>query len=1115
MIFPALQPPVVLRHDKKACPAGPPYRASGLGAPVLRLARGYRAQPDVADLQGAFPLGPCPFMLQGPVELTPSNRGQQLLRTKEQQHHQEQHQQQHDLCAMLSHFDNISPCSRKEITALSRCGSRKYRLVPAPADNSSKTQILCFPGKISGCMQTSKSAVFTFRPHGAIGGNMTSAALPEAPAAAAAADAVAATATGQELKSNSGSPSPLAGQRITFYEDVQLQQQPYSMRWTIMQRQQQQEQQQQQQQQEHLAVQAPNLCPKVSVKQPKFLQVGCHTWMQQQRQEQEQLPKQEQEQRQQHLRQEQQQHEQPQERQRQDLQNMCQEREEPQKDQNQAKQQEDEQLQREQQQQQQQQEQRHHSAMDKDIKQQQLLAAELHAVEQQLADKEALLALFEGASEQQQRRQLAQQLQQLQRQQQQHNQLLLLIEQQKQELARQREQVEAKQGEAEKKLLLLQQQQEEVKKQQQQQQAAAEEQQKQQQWFKQQQQAFQKAQEEFAAEQARQQQQKQQLADLHARLQRQEVELAQKQQQQQQQQQQLLQQQADMQASLRVQGVQLLHQHQALQRQLQQQRELQQQILDHQRQQLEESQEALQQQQLQQQQQLEQKHQQHLHQLPQLARPTLIHRVAEGSMAPKVQQAQQQQQQQQRQQQPLQEDLQQLQHQEYEDPLLAPRWCCCGSSSPIALPTETQPPGNHFAAPSGPPETERDSANSTRLPSAESTNRMGGSEETNDTRHMVKEGSLSGGRLRGGASRGSPQRQWKGSRAPQAGSSQRLSDERPHHSGDRKQCGPSGDAVAIVGGLAAGAAQGAALVQGGSGTSGVSTCPPRLLRSTESQRLREQSLREHLRALNQSKKPLKATIVTKREKDKDADAYRPSTPTQRIRTNQQKFSHKPSQEPLQTLQQRPSQWLSHGVVQHEQHCGPSQVTMKGCLDEAASAEATHRLLRLGGTLRQEAAQVRGFAQDSVHEPLNETIEGAGKSPFSSRGTREQQQQLQQLLQEQRREINLLLLEKQQLERVAVGGGKPPGYPWTSGATRRRQTVPREPYVQSTADCGAAMGGPPGCVCGGDHPRTAWGPLDAALAEVHNNNAGFQRWTKVNEGVYFYGDTQVGRRAPTS
>lgn len=334
---------------------------------------------------------------------------------------------------------------------------------------------------------------------------------------------------------------------------------------------------------------------------------------------------------------------------------------------------------------------------------------------------------------------------------------------------------------------------------------------------------------------------------------------------------------------------------------------------------------------------------------------------------------------------------------------------------------------------------------------------MGGSDETHGTRHMVKEGSLSGGRLRGGASRGSPQRECKGSRAPHACSSQRLSDERPHPSGDRKQYGPSGDAVAVAGGLAAVVAKGAALTQGGSGTSGVSTCPPRLLRSTESQRLREQSLREHLRALNQSKKPLKATSVTKREKDKDADAYRPSTPTQRIRTNQQKFPHKPSQEPLQPLQQRPSQWLSHGVGPHEQHCGPSQVTLKGSLGEAASAEATHKLPRLGGTLREEAAQVRGFAQDSVHGPLNETIEGAGKSPFSSRGTREQQQQLQQLLQEQRREINLLLLEKQQLERVAIGGGKPPGYPWTSGATRRRQTVPREPYVQSTADCGAAMG----------------------------------------------------------
>ena len=49
---------------------------------------------------------------------------------------------------------------------------------------------------------------------------------------------------------------------------------------------------------------------------------------------------------------------------------------------------------------------------------------------------------------------------------------------------------------------------------------------------------------------------------------------------------------------------------------------------------------------------------------------------------------------------------------------------------------------------------------------------------------------------------------------------------------------------------------------------------------------------------------------------------------------------------------------------------------------------------------------------------------------------------------------------------------------------------------------------PGCVCGGDHPRTAWGPLDSALAETHNNHNGLQRWSKVNEGVYFYGDTQV-------
>ena len=476
---------------------------------------------------------------------------------------------------------------------------------------------------------------------------------------------------------------------------------------------------------------------------------------------------------------------------------------------------------------------------------------------------------------------------------------------------------------------------------------------------------------------------------MQENLHKQEAELADKRKRHQQQQQLLLQQQANMQASLRAQGVQLLQQHQALQRQLQQQRELQQQILDHQRQQLVETQDALQQQQQQQQNQRQ----------PPFNDPSVGRRVTrEAGLEPMLQHVQQQLLQQQRQQQQLQEEL--LQHLKQQNSLESSsqeaRWCYCDVKS-------SQPSVKGPNSKGAPLEEQRGSADSTRLPSAESAVELRGPGEF---------GSSSRGPQRGlsrNHSKALLKEPHRGPvKGPHAVHSRRPSDEAAPTGAT--QGGPSTGAMQAkrrgalegaprntsLGGPVKGAAPGA------QGRGGTSTCPPRLLRSTESQRLREESLQKHLKALNEGK--------------------RSGGPREGPKRGPSEHSRLPSAE---SEYSNPSRSLSKSNSWR----GP-QHTARGAL-------------------------YQGDPREPVHEEARRANpQGA---PLNPQGTRLQQQQLQQLLEEQRREINLLMLEKQQLERAATAGGGGLGGPLTPKGPTRPLAFPKEPYVQNPANCGEADG----------------------------------------------------------
>ncbi|KAL8273973.1 hypothetical protein Esti_002062 [Eimeria stiedai] len=758
------------------------------------------------------------------------------------------------------------------------------------------------------------------------------------------------------------------------------------------------------------------------------------------------------------------------------------------------------------------QEQEHLQQQEEEVEQQERLAAELYFVEQQLAEKEALLSLFEGALEKQQQLQVEEQLQHLQQQQLQLQQLLQLIEQQKQELAEQRQQVEAQHRELHEALLQQQQQEEALKQQQALQQAAVDEQQRQQQWFKEQQQAFAAAQDEFAAKQQQQQQQQQELAQMHDLLQQQEAELTEKQRQQQQQQQLLLQQTTEVQASIRLQGAQLLQQHQALQRQLQQQRELQQQILEYQRQQLRETEEALAQKQQQQQHLLLLQHDRPVStHLPVLAGGSTLRHQERQHEHLQQHRLQQQLQQQQVQQIKLQEELQQQllrQEKQYEE-VTAAHWCSCEPECPLTTALGAPKALKSAGAPQSAADSESrrgESYESTRLPSEEhrKTSRTAGSRIPKFASRGPQTGPPPSAHVEGREEEASRQISARGrSEGPQGGTSSRAAAD---GEGPRAQASSfSNQAPHKTGGPR----------RTGSIPSSGSTCPPRLLRSTESQRLREKSLQEHLKVLQVAKRPVGSRGTPKR-----AAEHGRTVSADSVRSAVSPVRNKSSGGAVQgETPRRHPQHLSNGGPETRRPprdpFSPHSARLGGPLTPTSvkghDAFGGGPLMGGGGSPPPHAAaafrrQPRGVAEAS--------LTGSVMPPHL--GAKQQQQQLQQLLQEQRRVINLLLLEKQQLEREAsgAGGGAPPCpegvglSPRTQGGPWRPRAFPREPYVKESRECGAQEGDTPGCVCGGDHPRTAWGPLDAALAEAHNNNAGLQRWTKVNEGVYFYGDTQV-------
>ncbi|KAL8447949.1 hypothetical protein Emag_004147 [Eimeria magna] len=1144
------------------------------GAPLLRLARG--PLPLHSEVTGGLPnlcrqalgaphwLPRSPQPKHSPVPL-PVQQQQQLGQQPHSQHQHQHVQWRRDVSAFLSRFANIRSCSSVEAASVRQRGGRVYLLHEEgpPHASLSRPHAASFRGLSTPLLQRSRNGgeEVHLRQHPQAN------ALPTATAAVAAA-AAAATAAVEEASAQSAAAVTATGGLPEMFDEQDHGQEHQGAESHSFQQQQQQQQQMEgprcspaalhqmplqqhlheqqqllqlhqhllQQQQQHLRQQ------QLRGRRPQqpgaaALQEQQQIFRQREQQLQQQIPlynqqglqqAQETQQQQQamplQLRQLQQ-HElqQPYELQNQqhalEL-NSFEEAYQPQQQhallQQQKQQQECGQQQQELQQQQQPLgllEQEDLQQQDEDLEQQERLAAELYFVEQQLAEKEALLSLFEGALEKQQQLQVEEQLKHLQQQQQQLQQLLELIEQQKQELAEQRQQVEAQQRQLQEALLQQQQQEAALEQQQALQQAAVNEQQQQQQWFKEQQQAFAAAQDEFAAKQQQQQQQQQELTELHDLLQQQEAELTEKQQQQQQQQQLLLQQTREVQASIRLQGVQLLQQHQALQRQLQQQRELQQQILEYQRQQLRETEEALTQKQ-------QQQHQHHLlllqhdrsvsAQLPSMAGGSTLRQQQRHHQHLQQHKLQQLLQQQQVQQIKLQEELQQQllrQERQYEE-VAAAHWCSC---EPEGSPATALGAPKAFKL-AGAPQSAADnegrrwqSYESTRLPSEEH-RKMSGT----TGRSIPKLASRA-------PQKGAPSSPHVEGREEEA-ASKRLSargrSEGPHGT-------PPFRAAAAADGEESKAhvsssANHAPHRTGGprrttSIPSGGSTCPPRLLRSTESQRLREKSLQEHLKVLQVAKRPVGPRGAPKRPAENGRFVSTDSVPS-----------------PVSPVRNKSSGGAVQGETprKHSQHLNSGGPETRGSPRDPFSP----RSARLGGPLTPPG--VRAHEASGWGPPM-----GGGGSPSAWRrqphglgeasltggsvmpsplGTKQQQLQLQQLLQEQRRVINLLLLEKQQLEREATGagGGGPPSpdgiglSPRTQGGPWKPRAFPREPYVKESRACAAQEGDIPGCVCGGDHPRTAWGPLDAALAEAHNNNAGLQRWTKVNEGVYFYGDTQV-------
>ncbi|XP_026191076.1 trichohyalin [Cyclospora cayetanensis] len=687
------------------------------------------------------------------------------------------------------------------------------------------------------------------------------------------------------------------------------------------------------------------------------------------------------------------------------------------------------------------------------------LAAELLAVEEQLAEKEALLALFDGCLEQQQKLQLAEKLQQLQQKQEQQQQQELLLLRQQQELARQRRQVEAQKREAEGALLLLQQEEEVLKKQQEQQRAAVEEQQKEQQRLKEQQKAFEDTQKEFSEGKKRHQQHQRELGSLHARLQLQGVEPPQKQEHLVQQPKMLQQRQADMRAFIRAQEPRL--QQQALQQHLEPQYEMQHQSMDYKGHQLIKSNKALSQQQQKSDLQL-----QHRNYAPFLSRNRLpplnsAETTTKGAELPLLHQAQEQL------------LLQTSRQEELNDSKLPPQgsqWCSCEEfGGEPSMPAETNKSSGILGNAAAAPEPGRESGDSTRLPSAESASAHRNSPEKSSNamqRELIQRPCEGEGKNT--AQESVPRCRSEMPRRASHFSGGEEGQESAQHSS--KSACPRRSNSPLVGG---------------------STCPPRLLRSTESQRLREKSLQEHLKSLKAAKRPLNP-----RGAPKKGSEY--------LRLQSGDSSRSQGSENRSKM----SSWGN-------MHQGASEASTRN-----HSKEAPRLRSRTGGS-RSEIDPPSAFSGESQSLPPQENLDrmrgclqrACSRLPNERDGAssslrRTRQQQLRELLQEQRREINLLLFKKHQLERAASGEGIMSKEQTKSlDPSSRLQIFPREPYLQAEG-CTSSAGDFPGCVCGGDHPRTAWGSLDDALAEVHNNHSGLQRWTKVNEGVYFYGDTQV-------
>lgn len=663
------------------------------------------------------------------------------------------------------------------------------------------------------------------------------------------------------------------------------------------------------------------------------------------------------------------------------------------------------------------------------------LAEQLQIVEQQLAEKEALLALFDGALEKQQKLQVDEQLQHLQEQQEGLQKLLVLVEQQKQELAEQRLEVEAQQREVEQALLKQQEQQDILWQHQKDQHAAADEQQQQHQWFKEQQAAFLKARAELEAEQQKQLLQQQRLAELQSSLQQQEADLARQQQQQEQQKQQLLDQTRQVQSSLRLQGVQLLQQHQALQRQLQQQRELQQQIIEYQRQQLRESEEIFLHKRQQQQQQNQERQrltaqQQHLL-LQHSSRPrTQLGTLGDGYF-PTQQHLQLSS---------LQKNLLSQLHpkRRYEEAKSA-QWGSCDMEGTFKDPTGLFKATGGFQCLEEKDLQRKASCELMHVPAVDWQGK-GGTGRQRSPRPVVGLSMSHSEALDELPSRlGSARGRSEGRRG-----TVRLNADGPGspHPPSRSQAGPWQNK--------SGGPRRSASIPASS-----STCPPRLLRSTESQRLREKSLQEHLRVLQATKK----------------------RPPGCSRGMPKRGLEGPSMSSSESMRSVVSPVRSRGV---------SQGCSANCPQPAAGGLATRETSKdssscanshWSGSRRGSDPQVSGvgavLSEPTLQQALSEHRGGPMTTPWqrqqafgegaprgaSSLGTK-QQQQLHQLLLEQRKEISLLLMEKQQLEREASGGGLS-GRDWGGAFPPRGRSQPRafpkEPYVRNSRECEAPEG----------------------------------------------------------